>query len=617
MTVPTSGQTMDASTDADAAIAPDVAKTRGRVVTVFVGASGLLLLIPIALYFWFIHQYGVNAIYYDQWNDVALLTHTRYFFEPYSGHTTITMLWTQHNESRTFFPNLIVLALGALTHLNILTELYLSAVLLLIALFLIILAHRRDVAPTRLIFYLPVAFLMLILGQFENTLFGYQMSWYLAITALAAAIFLLNLPRLGWLVLVAAIGMAVVGSYSALQGLLIWPAGLVVLLWKQRPRAFVLTWLISATATTGLYFYHFDFAAAAGGSHSYVLAHPLSAAEFFFFDIGDVMGKPLSPGPGASDKKIVAIGVAIFLLAVVCLSIYGRRRSLSRSPVGPALICFGILFAVWVTIGRTYVGLWAASQSRYETQNLLILVGCYLCLLERWPAHDEEIVTASFTVDTFRNVDQLGRTLRQEWRQGLLLGLRVVAVLLIVVEVEGGIANGLPSGAYSRQAYQLDNLVAAHAADAPDSLIKSALFPNHGYPDANIRGLAEAAKKDHLSFFATSEASRLARMNLPKTEYSPPKTSVGKPADGTLLRGQVYLVAKASSDYPITSVDFQIRSSGGQQVKLLHGYQFPYGWLGNWFTTDLPNGPYTVQSIAKDITGHSSTSQAVPITVEN
>src|ERR1017187_9885005 len=120
MTVPTSGQTMDASTVADAGIAPGMANTQGRVVTFVVGAAALLLLIPIALYFWYIHQYGVNSIYYDQWNDVALLTHTRYFFEPYSGHTTIRMLWMQHNESRTFFPNLIVLALGVLTHLNVL-----------------------------------------------------------------------------------------------------------------------------------------------------------------------------------------------------------------------------------------------------------------------------------------------------------------------------------------------------------------------------------------------------------------------------------------------------------------------------------------------------------------
>src|SRR5580700_4707133 len=176
MTTPTSGQTVDAlsmgaSSVADTADDPGKAKNRARAVPFFAGVAAVLLLIPVALYFMFIHRYGVNAIFYDQWNDVALLTHTHYFFEPYSGHTTIRMLWTQHNESRTFFPNLIVLALGALTHLNTLTELYLSAVLLLIALLLIILAHRRDVAPIRLIFYLPVAFLMLTLGQFENTLF--------------------------------------------------------------------------------------------------------------------------------------------------------------------------------------------------------------------------------------------------------------------------------------------------------------------------------------------------------------------------------------------------------------------------------------------------------------
>ena len=36
------------------------------------GAAAVLLLVPVALYFWFIHRYGVNAIYYDQWNDIAL-----------------------------------------------------------------------------------------------------------------------------------------------------------------------------------------------------------------------------------------------------------------------------------------------------------------------------------------------------------------------------------------------------------------------------------------------------------------------------------------------------------------------------------------------------------------
>ena len=335
-----------------------------------------------------------------------------------------------------------------------------------------------------------------------------------------------------------------IGSYSAIDGLVIWPAGLVVLLWKRRPRAFVLTWLIATMATTGLYLYHFQYSAATagGGTSSYVLAHPLSAAKFFFFAVGDVMGRPLPQTAGTTDPSIVGIGGAVFLLAVVSLAIYGRRRRLSRSPVGPALICFGLLLAVFVTIGRAHLGLWAASQSRFVTEDVLILVGCYLCLLERWPAHDQESVAASFAaiIDALRKADPPARILRSEWRQGLLVALRTVVILLIFVEIQGGIENGIPSGATTRQTYQFDDLVAAHAAEAPDSLIKSALYPAGDFAFANIRALAEAAKKDHLSFFATSEASRLERMSLPKISVPPPSTGVAKPANDTILAGQSF-----------------------------------------------------------------------------
>ena len=73
----------------------------------------------------------------------------------------------------------------------------------------------------------------------------------------------------------------------------------------------------------------------------------------------------------------------------------------------------------------------------------------------------------------------------------------------------------------------------------------------------------------------------------------------------------------ASSDYPITSVDFQIGDSAGQQVELVHARHFKYGWLGAWLTTRFPNGAYTVQSTVKNSDGQSSTSKAVSVTVEN
>ena len=34
-------------------------------------AAAILLLTPIAAYFWFLHTYGVNAVWYDQWENVG------------------------------------------------------------------------------------------------------------------------------------------------------------------------------------------------------------------------------------------------------------------------------------------------------------------------------------------------------------------------------------------------------------------------------------------------------------------------------------------------------------------------------------------------------------------
>jgi hypothetical protein len=604
---------------AETAAAAQPSTTRGRVSAFFARPeTALLFLIPVALYIWFVHKFGVNAIYYDQWDNVALLTHSNLGFTTYAGHTSLGMLWTQHNENRMLFPNLVVLALRDLTRFNVLIEVYLSAVLLVIATSLIILAHRRDFVAMRWIVYLPVAFLMLSLGQFGDTLFGFQVAWYLILLALAATIFLLDSLRLSWLGLLAAIGMAVVGSYSSLEGILIWPAGLVILLLKHRPRAFLLTWLSSAIVTTFVYFYHFHFSGTGSGGSAYLFAHPWSVAEFFLFNVGDILGKPLAQSPGASDPLIVVIGVIIVLLAAASLVAYGRSSRPAKSPVGPALICFGVLFAVTVTLGRSHLGLSVASQSRYVTFNLLILAGCYLCLLEQWSiSQTEDAMVAPGEVRPIGHVvDVSGRTAQGSSGQRVLEGLRLLALLLIIWVVIGGAENGINAGRGWRQGQQLAALVAAHAEDAPNTLITSALFPNQYIGADNIRRLAEAAKDNGLSFFATSEGARLAQVKLPKTQQSVPlETSVGRPASGAVLRGLVYLVATASGDYHINTVEFEIKGSGGSEV--LHGGPFLYGYLGEWNSKDYPNGIYTVQSVAHDATGHVSTSRAVLVTVKN
>lgn len=155
----------------------------------------------------------------------------------------------------------------------------------------------------------------------------------------------------------------------------------------------------------------------------------------------------------------------------------------------------------------------------------------------------------------------------------------------------------------------------AHAADEPNTLITSVLFPYPGLVD-NIRNIAEAAKKNDLSFFATNEGAKLAGENPDKAKHTVPlKTRVGSPANGAVLRGLVDIDASASGDWPISSVEFEIKGLGGSQV--LHGARFIYGYLAVWNSKESPDGSYTVQSVVRDSVGKMSTSRAVTVTVEN
>ena len=71
--------------------------------------------------------------------------------------------------------------------------------------------------------------------QAENTLWGFQLAWYLVLVLLAGVIFILDRPSLSTLESTAAVVLAVLGSYSSLQGLFIWIAGLLLLLYRRRP----------------------------------------------------------------------------------------------------------------------------------------------------------------------------------------------------------------------------------------------------------------------------------------------------------------------------------------------------------------------------------------------
>jgi len=170
---------------------------------------------PVILYFWFIHNYGVNWLHADQWYDIKLI---RSWF---SGHLTLGELWAQHAENRIFFQNLLTLLLARTTHFNVVDEEYLGAAMLVGATALLILAHRRRSISVPWLAYCPVAFVMLSIAQWGCALYGFELGWFMVMLALASSLYLLDRSELTRSVMAGAVVAAVVGSFSSLQGLFI------------------------------------------------------------------------------------------------------------------------------------------------------------------------------------------------------------------------------------------------------------------------------------------------------------------------------------------------------------------------------------------------------------
>ena len=527
-------------------------------------------------YFWLIHHYGVNTIWADQWYNVDLIGHPLSF----------SALWAQHSEHRVFFPNLIVVVLAHTTHLNIVFEEYLSAVLLCGAVGLVILADKRWYGSTPWICYVPVPFVFLSFVQAGSTLFGFQLAWYLGILALAVALFLLDASVLTKLALIGAIAAAVVGSFSVFEGLFIWPIGVLVLYRRRASWGTLLAWIASAAITAIAFFHNYSWVE----ESSYWFTHPATALKFFFLALGDVVGAQLH-NPDNGNEAVLVLGVLIFALACWVIVNYGLRpKNNTGSSIGVALVCFGLLFAATFTVGRVDIGLSSAGDSQYTTFDLLILVGCYLALLHP---------TAPLS--------EARRSERLAWPI-----LRIVVVGSVLLQIVLGTINGLTQASQFHRTQTTISDITANIDRAPDILVESEVL---GSP-ARIRKWAQIAETHHLSLFGTDAAATYRKEGL-FPDLSVLSTTVLTPASGAQLSGTVLLDAAASDDVNVTRVTYSL-STASQAYELIGTATGSLGgWFYHWNTRSVANGTYLLRSEAYAGNGKHGYSPAITVTVRN
>lgn len=584
---------------------------------------GLLsLVLPAVAYFWFVHHYGVNMIWNDQWDDIRLIG------QSYSGKLTLSTLWAQHNENRIFFPDLIVLALAYTTHFNVKIELYLSAVMLTVSTALIILAHHRRAASTPWIYYCPVAILTFTFVGGNpfwgggNTLWGFQMAWYLAMLALAVTVFLVDRPALTGPVLAGAIAAAVVGSFSSLQGLLIWPVGLALLYLRRRSRGIVLVWIASAIATAIVYFYHYS-SQSDYGKFSFLTAHPLAAVKFFLFSIGEnIIGGQIG-NHGSSDAELI-VGLVILGIALWVLIAYGLRRDeTSGTPVGVALVWMGLLFTAMITIGRSFQGPLIAN--RYVMFELLTWVGCYLAFLDRPtpPLGDSRwdrlvrlgvprgvALQSSGVLAADRQTHPLPR--RESVKVIVQLGL----VGLIVVQLVLGTSDGLVQARVWHRSEVAVADVTVNINKASDPLVASYLAD---LPPAFIRQTATTARVHKLSLFDTSAVAEYTRQGLFPWLLS----QVLVPRPGTTVSGTTVLDASVFDDRGVSKVTFQLTGVSVHDGPIVRDRLVgtarltTIGWIAVWDTRTVANGVYKLQSVLTLAGGKTAPSHPQWFAVKN
>ena len=438
--------------------------------------------VPIIGYFSFIYHYGVNIPYQDGWSDLTVI------HQCYSHPLTCGTLWAPHNEDRLLFPNLVVIVLAHTTHFNIRVEEFFSGMMLVAATFLLIHAHKRRSPAVPWLYYCPVVILACSVVQYAATLWGFQMAWYLVLLALAFVVVFIDRNEVTALALAFAIGAAVIGSFSSLQGLLVWPIGVVLIVYRGRSRAIVATWIVAGCMTTALYLYHLDLRAQSDFPSS-LTHHSVFPIYFSIFAVGDVLGVPIKQG--GSNVGIFLFGLVTVIAALATLALCGLRRdTTSASPVGASLICFGLLFSILVALGRHELGYWGASSSGYTIYDVWILIGIYMVLLDRKLQATRRGAPPRGGFDWWLGVERRGAYRYAIW----------AVLAFMVLQAFIGVGNGL-DGARTIHADELKSVsTAKNINGASDIEILDNL--NFYQPTAITRMQVRIAKSLHLTVFS-------------------------------------------------------------------------------------------------------------------
>lgn len=337
-----------------------------------------MLVLPAVIAFVFISIYGVNVIFWDQWDFVPL------FDKLYSGDLTLNDLVAQHNEHRLLVYRVIMLTLGSMTHWNNIAEMYFSWLLLCLICFTLykIYTISSGNSWSAAIGFIPVTWLMFNLRQFENLLFGIQITFYMLILSFVLAVYFLQTSKGLDRRFFAAMVCGVAGVFSVANGLLIWIIGIIqlVCILLSRPAGergvylrSVAVWITLSAVVYLLYFRGYQ-QPSAHPSMLYFMDQPFTVLAYGLAAIGSLFSI------NTPTAVIAGLVLAVLFLAAALLILRDLKYRVEQMPF-LVLILFCCASVLFLMLGRSGFGIEQALSSRYISITVTGIIGLYLAII--------------------------------------------------------------------------------------------------------------------------------------------------------------------------------------------------------------------------------------------
>ena len=273
-----------------------------------------------------------------------------------------------------------------------------------------------------------------------------------------------------------------------MQGLLVWPAGLIILSARGRSNRLRALWSAVAVIAIAGYFADFKFAETGSASTSYILAHLSNALQGLLLTAGSVIPSFTSNYLTIYSPTIATVvGGVLWLagLAVIASWLVQRR------PSGPKAFCVGLivtslLFDLLLIPSRLAYDMYSGTASRYDTFMWPLLLGTYAYIMMSRPPRGSR------------------------WRHWARVPQMTIALLMGATLVVGTTV-GVDQGRVTREVRLTSADILANWQSAPLSVWAPYLLPpcvNEPPYCASLRAAERLLAADHMSIFSDLASSQ-------------------------------------------------------------------------------------------------------------